>query len=54
MKIVKKGKRTIQIGVKMIIIQTRVVNPNDKNSDNKSPGINMQSKVKYPKSLSVL
>jgi hypothetical protein len=54
MKIVKKGKRTIKIGVKMIIIQTRVVNPNDTNSDNKSPGINIQSKVKYPKSLSIL
>ena len=54
MKIVKKGNRTTQIGVKMMTIQTLVFNPNDKNSDNKNPGINMQSKVKYPKSLSVL
>ena len=54
MKIVKKGKRNVQIGVKMIAIQIRVFNPNDKNKDNKSPGINMQSKVKYPKSLSDL
>ena len=54
MKVNKKGKRTIQIGVKIMIIQTRVVNPNDKNSDNKSPGRNMHSKVKYAKSVSVL
>ena len=54
MKIVKKGKRNVQIGVKMIAIQIRVFNPNDKNSDNKSPGINMHDKVKYPNSVSVL